>query len=316
MIKLPTATQAIAAAALAGGLLALGAPARADNSGPAAPITIATPVPTAAPAPAMPASPAPADAAPTRRAPTAPPYPCNNINAYVTRPTVATSACAVQPGQVVLETGYTNTTTTGVGANSTINVPQAFVHAGISPRIEVNFTPPSAQSTNNGMMKTSGDGDVGFGTKAVLGYSSRAVYGVGGSMTLPTGSSAYTNGANTYELLLNGSYTLTNTLSLFGTAGFTSLVGTDANGNLARFGSFIPAVGATYSLPSNWSVFVEGANFSKIAPNAGSRTLVDYGIIKVAGRMQFDAEVGNTPNAGSGSRFHYVGFGVSALFGR
>ena len=262
------------------------------------------------------ASPAPATPAPTATPSAGPAYPCNNVNAYVTRPTVSTSVCAVQPRQFVIETGYTNTTTIGAGANSTTNVPQAFIHTGIGPRIEFDLTPPSAESANNGIATTSGTSDLGFGLKAVAGYSSRALYGLGVSMTVPSGSAAFTNGANTYEVTLNGSYSLTSSLSLFGTAGFASLVGPDVNGNLARFGSFIPSLGATYSLPANWYVFVEGANFGKVTPSGGSRTLIDYGIQKVSGRVQFDAETGNALNVVNGSRFHYVGAGVSALFGR
>ena len=262
------------------------------------------------------ASTAPATPAPTVTPTGAPPYPCTNINADVNRPSVSTSVCAVQPRHVVVETGYTNTTTTGVGANSTTNVPQAFIRTGIGPRIEVNLTPPSAESTNNGIASTSGTSDIGFGLKAVLGYSARGLYGIGGSMLMPTGSAAFTNGANTYELTLNGSYSLTSTLSLFGTAGFASLVGTDANGNLARFGSFIPSVGLTYSLPSSWYVFVEGADFGKVTPNGGNRLLVDYGVQKASGRVQFDAEAGNALNVVNGSRYHYIGAGVSALFGK
>jgi hypothetical protein len=291
MIKLNATHLAVVAAAIVG-LQGLPAPALADAAAPTP-----TPSPTVTPAPAA-------------------PYPCTNINADVTRPSASTSVCAVQPRHVVVETGYTNTTTTGVGANSTTNVPQAFIRTGIGPRIEFNFTPPSAESTNNGIATTSGTSDIGFGLKAVLGYSSRGLYGIGGSMTVPTGSAAFTNGANTYELTLNGSYSLTSSLSLFGTAGFASLVGTDANGNLARFGSFIPSVGVTYSLPSSWYVFVEGADFGKVAPNAGNRLLVDYGVQKASGRVQFDAEAGNALNVVNGSRYHYVGAGVSALFGK
>jgi hypothetical protein len=262
---------------------------------------------TAAESPAPAATPSPA---------TSSTYPCNNINAYVTRPTIATSVCAVQPGQIVIETGYMNTATTGTGANSTATYPQALVKTGIGPRIEFDLTPPSVVNTNNGVATISGTSDLGLGVKAVLGYSSRALYGIGASMTVPTGSAAFTNGANTYSLILNGTYSLTSALSLFSTLGYSSLVGTDANGKLARFGSFIPSAGVSYSLPSNWYAFVEAANFGKLGPTGGSRTIIDYGIEKVVGRTQFDAEVGNALNVVNGSRFHYVGAGVSVLIGK
>src|SRR4029077_7718605 len=127
---------------------------------------------------------------------------------------------------------------------------------------------------------------------------------VGVSMSIPTGSAAFTNGADTYTMIFNGSYTLTNQLSLFGTAGFNSLAGPDATGKLVRFGSFNPSVGATYSIPSNWYVYVEGASSGKVAGNAGRRGLVDYGVQKLCGRVQFDASAGNALNVVSGSRFH------------
>jgi hypothetical protein len=266
-----------------------------------------TPQPAASSVPSTSPSAAPVNAVP---------YPCTNINAYATRPSVSTSACAVQPGQIAVETGYTETTATGAGANSSANYPQMFIHAGIGPRMEIGFTAPSIQISNDGIKRTTGASDLGFGLKATLGYSSRAVYGVGVSMTVPSGSAAFTNGADTYAFILNGSYTMTSRLSFFGTAAVDSLTGTNANGKLERFGSFIPSVGATYSLPSNWYVYVEGSSFGKVAPNAGSRGLVDYGVQKQSGHLQFDASAGNALNVVSGSRFHYVGFGVSALFGK
>jgi hypothetical protein len=275
---------------------------------------------TMTPAAAESASPKAASPDPTT-SPTAAPdagvsYPCTGINAYATRPSVSTSACAVLPRQFAVETGYSEITTTGAGANSTASYPQTFIHTGIGPRMEIGFTAPSIQITNDGITRTSGTSDLGFGLKATLGYSSRAIYGVGVSMTIPTGSAAFTNGADTYTMILNGSYTLTSQLSLFGTAGFNSLAGPDATGKLVRFGSFNPSVGATYSIPSNWYVYVEGASSGKVAPNAGSRGLIDYGVQKLFGRVQFDASAGNALNVVSGSRFHYVGFGVSALFGK
>jgi hypothetical protein len=243
-------------------------------------------------------------------------YPCTNINAYATRPSVSTSPCAVEPGQIAVETGYTETTTIGAGANSSPNYPQLFIHTGIGPRVEFGMTAPSIQIVNDGITRTTGTSDLGFGLKETLGYTSSAIYGIGVSMTVPTGSAAFTSGANTYALILNGSYTMTSRLSFFGTAAFDSLAGTDTNGKLVRFGSFIPSVGATYSLPSNWFVYAEGASFGKIAPSAGRRGLIDYGVQKLCGRVQFDASAGNALNVVSGSRFHYVGFGVSALFGK
>jgi len=309
-------TRLVAAASLccALGIVMAHGPAAASGS-PAQPATpVASPTPHHLPPTPTPTPPPTPTQPPTS---TAPSYPCNNINAYVTRPTVSTSVCPVPPHHVVLETGYTNTTTTGVGANSTTNVPQAFIHAGIGPRIEFDFTPPSAESANNGLAKISGTSDLGFGLKTILGYTPKAEYGVGASMTLPTGSAAYTNGASTYAFVANGTYALASNVSLFGTAAYDWLVGTDSNGNLARFGSFVPSLGISYSLPSSFYVFGEAANFGKVAPTAGARSLLDYGIQKMIGQhMQLDAEAGNALNAVNGSRFHYVGAGASFLFGK
>ena len=44
--------------------------------------------------------------------------PCAGIMAIVTRPTVTSSVCTVRYGHVLLENGYTNTTTTGVRRRS------------------------------------------------------------------------------------------------------------------------------------------------------------------------------------------------------
>jgi hypothetical protein len=219
--------------------------------------------------------------------------------------------------QVVIESGYMNTATTGAGANSSTSVGPALVKTGIGPRVEFDVTPPVFQATNDGVMRTSGATDAGFGLKAILGYSQRASYGVGALMTVPSGGKAFSSGANTYSLLVNGSYALSGVVSLFQTASFNSLVGADSTGKLVRFGSYVESLGATYNLPSNWSVYAEGSEFSSTSPGGDRRALIDYGVIKnVGAHLQFDAEVGNALNAVSGSRFHYFGVGASFLLGK
>src|ERR1700727_2398395 len=72
------------------------------------------------------ASPAPSPAASVAAA-AGPSDPCGSIISIVTRPTVTTSVCTVRTGRVLIENGYTNTTTTGPGGGVTVSYPQSLI---------------------------------------------------------------------------------------------------------------------------------------------------------------------------------------------
>ena len=122
-----------------------------------------------------PAPTAPASASPSPT-PSAPSDPCGSILSIVNRPTVSTGVCTVRPGHVLLENGYTNTTTTGAGGGSSALYPQSVLRVGTAdPHLDFEFGFPSAETSSAGQPKVSGSTDISMATKYELGYSSSAI---------------------------------------------------------------------------------------------------------------------------------------------
>jgi hypothetical protein len=290
---LKTISIAVALAAL---------PALAAAADPAYTLAQATPAP--APAPSATPSGGLAD-------------PCNGILAFVNRPTFSTGACTIKRGMVMLETGYTNQTNSGAGANNIVTYPNGFVRVGTSKNLELEFTPPSLISSS-GPPRINGATDTTYGLKWEAGYTSKLTYGLSASATLKTGSPAFTELGTSYNASFNYSYTLTPVFSLFGSFAYSSLVGTNPiSGANQRFGSFAPSLGMTAALPGSQQLFFEYANIGSAGPSLGGRSLYDFGYQAVlTPHLMVDVEYGASPTAIAGSKFSYTGFGISYLFFR
>jgi hypothetical protein len=274
---------------------------------------LAQPSPSPAPAVSPTAAPAQPSPSPTSSGVS---DPCTTILAIVTRPTVTTDVCTVRPGHLLVENGYTNTTTTGTGGGNTAAYPQSFVRIGSEiPRLEIDWTPPSYNKSSVGGAVISGTSDMAFGAKWEAGYSSKALWGVNALITVPSGDPGFTAGGTQYIGNLNWGYTLNSELGLAGTFGFNSLASYDANHNLQRFSSFIPSVELTAGLPDNSEAFAEYAYFSHAGLGLGGKSLIDAGLIHDFGpHIQADVEYGWSPTVISGQKQHYVGFGVSFMY--
>jgi opacity protein-like surface antigen len=257
------------------------------------------------------ASPAPS------ASPTPVPDPCGSLSSIVTRPTFTTSVCTVQPHGILLESGYANTVTTGNGPSNAASYPQAFLRIGTGdPHLEWNVSPYTFDRTNASGVVSSGYGDVFAGIKAELGYTAKAVWGVNASLSLPTGSAGYTAGGPGYTANFNWTYTLNDTFSLAGTAGFNDLAGYDALGTPGRYFTFDPTLALFVSLPNQTELFAEGAYFTSAGPGLGAKSTFDVGYERdLSNNVQFDVEYGFTPTPVNGQRSSYVGTGLSFLFG-
>jgi hypothetical protein len=125
--------------------------------------------------------------------PKVPSDPCGSIASLVDRPTVATSPCTVRPGHALLENGWTNTVTTGPGGGNIATYPQSFLRVGtFDPDLEFTFGPPSFNRLSSGGSFVGGWSDINLGAKYELGYTSKAVWGIGAIVSFPTGSRAVT----------------------------------------------------------------------------------------------------------------------------
>jgi hypothetical protein len=264
---------------------------------------------TASPVPAASATPA---ASPTSSAPS---DPCTTLLAMVNRPTIGTGVCTVRSNHVLVETGYTNTVTSGGNGTATANYPQALIRVGTKvPQLDIEIAPPSYERTSG---PVTGVSDSSFGAKYELGYTAKAVYGVNAVVTVPTGDAAFTAGGYSYTGNFNYGYTLSSVFSLFGTLGFNSFAaGFDSKHNLQRYSAFIPTLGVTASLPASSQVFAEAAYFSAAGFGLPSRWYYDFGYQKdLSSRVQVDAEYGFSPTSINGQTQHYLGAGISFYLG-
>lgn len=259
---------------------------------------------------ATPPSPSPA---PT---PSAPSDPCGAILSIVNRPTVTTGVCTVRTGHFDLETGYTNTTTTGPGGGSGANYPQALIRIGTAdPHFDLEIGPPSYQTSTAGGTRVGGASDVNLGAKYELGYSSNADWGVNAVVTFPTGANAFTAGNAQFTGNVNAGYTLNPEFSLAGTLSFNALSAPNAGGTAQSYFAFIPSLELSAALPGGPSqISAEYAYFSAAGPGLGAKSLIDFVYQRDLGaHVQFDAEYGFSPTTINAQTQHYVGAGLAFM---
>ena len=264
----------------------------------------------AANAPTPAASPSPS---PT---PTAPSDPCGSILSIVNRPTVSTGVCTVRTGHFDVETGYTNTVTTGAGGGSNANYPQALVRFGTAnPHVDLEIGAPSYETTSVGTPLTAGWSDVSLGMKAELGYSANADWGANVVVAFPTGSQAFTAGNAQFTGNLNGGYTINSELSLAGTLSFNAFSGINAGGVAQSYFAFVPSLELSAALPGGPSqLSAEYAYFSAAGPNLGPKSLIDFVYQRDFGpHLQFDVEYGFSPTVLNGQKQHYFGAGLAFM---
>jgi hypothetical protein len=227
---------------------------------------------------------------------------------------VTTSVCTVRPAHALLETGYTNTITTGPGGGNAAAYPQALVRIGAVPRVEVAFAPPSFNRSSVGGPIASGSSDMNFGAKWEIGYSAKALWGINAQISAPTGDPGFTAGGTEYTGNINWGYALSSIWGLAGTFGFNALAGLDSQGQVEHFASFIPSIEATAALPQSSQAFLEYAYFSHAGVGLGGKSLVDFGYVRDFGaHVQGDIEYGFSPTVLNGQRQHYFGFGLSLM---
>ena len=257
----------------------------------------------ATPAPSPSPSPTPSD-------------PCGSILSIVNRPTVTTGVCTVRTGQFDVETGYTNTTTTGPGGGGSVAYPQTLIRVGTAdPHFDLEFGPPSYETTTAGAPLITGSSDVNLGAKYELGYSSNADWGVNTVVMFPTGSHAFSAGNAEFTGNLNGGYTLSPEFSLAGTLSFNALSGLNSGGAAQSYFAFIPSLELSAALPGGPSqISAEYAYFSAAGPNLGGKSLVDFVYQRDFGtHLQLDVEYGLSPTLIGGQKQQYVGAGASLM---
>jgi hypothetical protein len=231
--------------------------------------------------------------------------PCLSLSNVVTRPTVTNSVCTVEQNHVLIETGYTNLSST-VGNGNTVTYPQALLRIGTSVKhLEAEIQIPS-ENRSGGIH---GIGDVSGGLKYFVGYSPRMQYGIQANFTAPTGDSQFTAGASQSTIALNGSLALSPVFTLQSTQAFTAAAFAGI-----RYGTYTPSFVLSAALPHATSIFGEYAAFTNaLGPNTGTRNQEILGVSHdIGSRLQLDLEGMNSSTKSTG-KFTGMGFGVSYM---
>jgi hypothetical protein len=260
------------------------------------------------PAPSPSASPS-ASASPAA----GPADPCTSILALVNRPTITTGSCVFKNGKGDVETGYTNTVTTGAGAGITVAYPQAFVRVGtVIHNVELDVTPPGVLRASSGSSVITGTGDAAIGAKWEIGYSNKAIYSIDASSTLPSGDRAFTAGGSTYTAALNAAYAVNPVFTLAASLETQSLAAQGRGTTILRQGAFVPSLELSAALPASSQLYAEISNFSHAGVGLPARTLYDFGFQKqLSTHWVLDLETGLAPTPAAGQQEHYLGFGVT-----
>ncbi len=229
---------------------------------------------------------------------------------------MSTGVCTVRTGHFDVETGYTNTTVTGPGGGSNANYPQSLIRVGTAdPHFDLEFGPPSYETSSIGQQTITGSSDVNLGAKYEAGYNSNADWGVNAVVTFPTGSKVFTVGNAQFTGNLNGAYTINSEFSLAGTLSFNALSGSNSAGSAQSYFAFIPSLELSAALPGGPSqISAEYAYFSAAGPGLGAKSLIDFVYQRDFGsHLQFDVEYGFSPTLVGGQTQHYVGAGLSFM---
>jgi hypothetical protein len=214
----------------------------------------------------------------------------------------------------LIETGYTNLTTSGNGASSLVTYPQASLRVGLGHNLEFDLDPTSVARLS-GTPVVTGNTDSAIGAKYEFGYTSKITYGVNALYTLSTGSAPFSGNGDGILANLNASLTVSPAIGLFATVGYNEQsAGTPAVP--ARYHDVQPSLGATLSLPQSFDVFLEGFDQSSTGPGLGGRFGFDTGFQKdVGSRLQLDFNYFDYLAVQNGGHQHSIGFGAAYLIG-
>jgi hypothetical protein len=270
----------------------------------ASPLESPSPLPSSSPS-------APATAPGTSGAPA---DPCASLSNVVSRPTVATSPCSVKPYEVLIETGYSNVTTSGNGATSTVSYPNSEIRIGLDDALELDVIPPSYEREST-VPLTTGLSDGGFGLHYEFGYTRTLTYGANAVYTTNTGSPRLSANGDGILVNLNGAAAVSPALSAFGTFGYED----QSSGSVSlpmRYRAFAPALGLTLALPKAFALYVEGSGQTSDGAGSGGRYGIDGGVTYDVGtRLQLDAELFDYPGSIHTAHQASAGFGASYLIG-
>ncbi|MBD5634647.1 MAG: hypothetical protein IAI49_09230, partial [Candidatus Eremiobacteraeota bacterium] len=215
---------------------------------------------------------------------------------------------------LLLETGYTNLTTSGSGATSTVTYPQASLRVGAGRHLEFDLDPASVERIS-GSPAVTGATDTSLGVKYEFGYSNRLLYGVNVLYTVNSGDALTSDNGDGVLANLNGVLTLSPAVGFFATVGYNAQSAGSAAAP-ARYHGIDPSLGVSISLPASFSFALEGFGQSSTGPGLGGRYGADAALERDFGsRLQLDINYDDYLGIQNGAHLRAVGFGAAYLIG-
>jgi len=255
-----------------------------------------------------------AKAAPAPVAPSGPTDPCTSLLALVNRPAVTSTPCSVKRGDLLVETGYTNTTSSGAATGNLAVYPQGYIRVGALRNLELDIAPTSIARISGTTAQLT---DSQIGAHYELGYSPKFITGVNFLATIPSGYPAVSGQGTGYTFNLESTYAITSVLGLAAQVGYNNLSAGSPDGvGTVRVQSFNPSLALVLGLPQSFQLFVEGFGASSGGPGQSGRFGLDGGLQKTIGsRLQLDVNASQSLGAFGGVRTHSLGFGAAYLLG-
>lgn len=232
-----------------------------------------------------------------------------DLLAALNRPTIGFSTCAVKPRDVVAEFGYTNERFGSGDADAVY--PQSFVRYGVTPGWEVDvFAPLYADAMSAGAHRF-GALDSGVGFKYQLPTAGKTQLAVDGLYAFANGARTFSAGRPTATINLDAGRSLTGTLSVGATLGYTSTGGQRIDGSNGPYRAWLPSGVVVKQLSPVTQLYAEAYGATRIRPDGGSRFALNGGVQTLVGpRFELDAEIGRTVTDLDRSHYLGLGFGV------
>lgn len=220
-----------------------------------------------------------------------------SLLAAIDRPSIGYSACAVKPGEGLVEAGYS------LAAGSDGNLaayPQGLLRYGGATNAEFDLI-------------GGGRFDSGFGAKYEWWHDAGRAFATDFLYTLPTGSAALSAGGPTQTLNLDYTMPLSPVVSISSTLGAQSDYANALSGKAGRFFNLLPSVVLSDQWNPRAQAFVEAYAQTRTRPDGGASFGIDAAIqYLIAPQVELDVEAGNS--ATDMSRSHYAGFGFGVRF--
>lgn len=234
----------------------------------------------------------------------------NELLALVDRPTIGFSACTVPYKKAVLETGYQYQQLIQKGYQQ--NLPEAEFRLGLPSNTELTILLPNY--IHQTVSPHSGFSGASAGLKHEFGFTDSTVYTGQFLIALPSGSNSFGSHGTGAQINAIVSHNLSEHVGVTGMLGVSSLTQSSGDGG-GRYSSINPDLVLSYGV-NELVLYLEFFGESKTAPDQHSGFMMDTGIVYLLRKnLEVDIEVGQRLSGKIGGFNHYVGAGLSVLFG-